>query len=147
MERRMASRINLEFIYWINWVSTLREKRRNIRALGNLLAAIKKLLNLATVPFPKTAKRGEGEIRRGASLAADQFAAPPDIVLHPGRKQQVVGIALNLANMEGRRGNHIGHILFADLDHEVRGCHLPPELGLNDVTFKRSRHLLDSIHH
>src|SRR4051794_24885777 len=51
-------------------------------------------LKLPGIPPPDAVERGEREIWRNASLAADQFAAAPDVVLHPCRNQEVIGVAL-----------------------------------------------------
>ena len=44
-------------------------------------------------------------------LASDQLAAAADVVLHPGGHQQVVGVALHLADVEGQRRHHVAQVL------------------------------------
>jgi hypothetical protein len=47
------------------------------------------------------------------------FGAPPDIVLHPGRQAEVIGIPLHLARVERQRGDEVGEVGRAHLEHEV----------------------------
>ena len=48
--------------------------------------------------------------------------------------QQVVWVALDLADVERERGHHVADIVDARFDHQVRRRHGAPELGFDDVT-------------
>src|SRR5438552_8996433 len=48
-------------------------------------------------------------------------------------------VAFDFADVERCGRNHIGEVLGADLNHQVRVGHLAPELGLDEITFKADR--------
>ena len=61
---------------------------------GKETAAGKVLLRLAAVPFSRAVNLREHEMRRRPALPAHQFRAAPHVVLHPGRQQDMIRIAL-----------------------------------------------------
>ena len=59
----------------------------------------------------------------------DELSAPADIVGHPRRNSDMVGIALDLLYVAGGRLNLRGENVGRNFYHEVRGLHCAPILG------------------
>ena len=59
----------------------------------------------------------------------------------------MIGIAPDFPHVEARGAHHIGQILSADFNHQVRIGHLAPEFSLDQVTFKFARHQMQGVHH
>src|SRR6185436_18712406 len=60
---------------------------------------------LSTAPSAQPVEGAERKVRRSAALSAHQFAAPPHIVNHPGRKTKMIGVAPNFPDVKRKRGN------------------------------------------
>ena len=59
----------------------------------------------------------------------------------------MIGVSFNFADMESRRGDEVGQILFADFNQKVGIIHRPPKLSLDQVTLEGCRQLLERVHH
>src|SRR5260370_30129232 len=59
----------------------------------------------------------------------------------------MIGIAPDFPHVEARGAHHVGQILSADFNHQVRIGHLAPEFGLDQVTFESARDLMQGVHH
>jgi hypothetical protein len=84
-----------------------------------------------SAPLAQAIERAEREIGRGTALTADELAAAPHVVLHPGGQEQVIRVPLHLAYMERERGQHLRQVVRRGLDHEVGRRHRAPELRLD----------------
>ena len=84
--------------------------------------------------FPETAavEGGETKVGRSTALAADEFAATANVVLHPSRQEQVEGIPFHFAGVKGNAAHEVGEVVFADFDHQVGAGHLAPVFGFDE---------------
>jgi len=109
-------------------------------------SAGKDVLHSAVVPAAEAVDGAEGEIGRCLALAADGFAAEPDVVGHPGGQGEVIRVPLDLADVEGQRGDEVDEIAFRDLDEEVGIVVLAPELAFDEMGFERGAQRGEGIH-
>ena len=98
---------------------------------GKGVAAAVNGFNTASLPAAETEKLGKNKIRRRLALAADQFPAAADIVIHPRRQAQMVRVAFDFFGVKGNGGDKVRHVLHAILDQQIWVRHLPPEFCFN----------------
>jgi hypothetical protein len=113
---------------------------------GNLLSAAEDIFKSSVAPFASSIKSSKLKVGSGFTLSTHQFAAPPDIVLHPGREEKVKRVPLDFTDMKRGAGYHVRHVICARFNHEIRTSHLPPELCLDRKTNEIAAQIPEGIH-
>ena len=90
----------------------------------------------AVFPAAEAIECGEGKIRSRLALAAYDFAAAADVVLHPGRKKKVESVAADFAFVERGAGDEISDLVGGGFDHQVWAGVRAPVFGLDGVAFE-----------
>jgi len=118
--------------------------RQILRA--NLFSAAEHFFDAAVLPFLDPIKRGENKIGSGSALATDEFRAAAHVVLQPRGQAQVIRVALHLAGVMRKRGQQIGDVMDAQLDHQIGREHLAPKFGLDKDGFEMQRQAFQRVH-
>ena len=77
-----------------------------------MAAANPSLLHAPVLPKTDAVEGGEVEIGSVATLSANEFGPEANVVLHPSRQAQMIGVAADFSHVVRKRRQKIGNIRF-----------------------------------